>query len=189
MNRAGLLELPILPQPLVTAMINEELRVQRLQIDYFRTRTKVGPIVVPACFQPNFEPEKGRLLALFTAPGEIHFVFRDEIAPNRIWDEQYRVIRKRSLGRAADIESLEVGENTIRFTWCGVLPLNPYEFGIHPTMETNYAGEVYSSTWNHMLGATPELLITLRGGYTEVIPSVFTGNRDDAENYAKGLEA
>jgi len=185
-NRASLLVLPNLPQPLVTAMINEEIRVQGLQIDYFRTRSKVGPILVPACFQPNFEPEKGRLLALFTAPGEIHLVFRDEVAPNRIWDEQYREVRKENLGRTADIESVEVGDK-LKFVLCGLIPLNPYELGAHPTRSTDYTGEIYSSTWNHMMGSTPEVLILLRGGYIKATPAVFSGNREDAEEYAKAI--
>jgi len=107
-----------LPAPVVNLKIKEDLTFQIRQRELFRARVKLGPEVVPAVFQPIFEPEEGRLCAIFTAPGENHLVFKDEVAPARLWDEWYRELRILNLGRAADIESIEIIDNEVVYYWC-----------------------------------------------------------------------
>ncbi|GAH19905.1 unnamed protein product, partial [marine sediment metagenome] len=69
-----------LPAP-VTAQIRKDVNLQLLQKQYFETRPKLGPEVVPIVYQPVFEIEEGWLRAIFVAPGENHLVFQDEVAP------------------------------------------------------------------------------------------------------------
>lgn len=176
----------ILPSFVIDFLITQELNHQLRQIDYFRTRTKVGPIMKPEVFQPIFEPEKGLLVAIFTEPGAAHLVFHDEVAPEETWDQLYREHRKRSLGRTSDIESVEIIGSRITFQWSGILPvINPYELGVHPSIEEEYTGKIYSSTWNHMMSGSPTFAIMLRGGYKRVEYKVYSGDRDDAEEYAR----
>jgi len=175
-----------LPPPVRDLRIKEDLGAQIRQRELFRLRAKLGPEVAPAVFQPAFEDEESLLCAVFVAPGENHLIFRDEIAPTKKWDEWYRAYRIQNLGRAADIESVEISETEVVYHWCYSFA-NLYESGIHYSGRQNWTGSIYSSTWNHMLSNKPEIPILLRGGYKEMEPEVFYGDRDAAEEYAKKL--
>jgi len=175
-----------LPKQVIAPRISEDLTLQALQKEYFEARAKLGPEVIPAVFQPVFEPEESLLCAIFIAPGENHLVFRDEVAPTKTWDEWYRAYRIESLGRASDIESLEIIGNEVAYHWCYSFA-NLYETGMHYSGRQPWNGNIYSSTWNHMLTNKPELPILLRGGYRRMEPAIYYGNRDDAEEYAKAL--
>lgn len=175
-----------LPAPIRNLKISEDLNFQILQRELFRLRTKLGPEVIPTVYQPIFEAEEGALLAIFIAPGENHLVFRDEVAPTRAWDEWYREFRISNLGRAADIESIEIMDNEVVYHWCYSF-LNLYESGLHYSGRQDWTGNIYSSTWNHMLTNKPEVPILLRGGYRRIEPEIYYGDRDAAEEYAKGL--
>lgn len=175
-----------LPPPVRDLRIKADLGAQMRQRELFRLRAKLGPKVAPAVFQPAFEDEASLLCAIFVAPGENHLVFKDEIAPTKKWDEWYRAYRIENLGRAADIESLEIAEGQVIYYWSYSFA-NLYESGIHYSGRQSWTGRIYSSTWNHMLGNGPALPILLRGGYREMEPEVFSGDRDAAEEYAKKL--
>lgn len=175
-----------LPKPVVASRIKEDLDLQIRQRELFRLRTKLGPEVIPTVYQPIFESEEGALLAIFIAPGETHLVFRDEVAPTKAWDEWYRAYRIESLGRAADIESLEILDSEVIYYWCYSF-LNLYETGMHYSGRQDWTGSIYSSTWNHMLTNKPEVPILLRGGYQKMEPGIYYGDRDAAEEYARRL--
>ena len=175
-----------LPAPVRDLRIREDLGSQIRQRELFQLRTKLGPEVVPVVFQPAIEPEESLLCAIFMAPGENHLVFKDEIAPTKKWDEWYRGYRIQNLGRAADIESVEITEKEVIYHWCYSFA-NLYESGVHYSGRQNWTGKIYSSTWNHMLTNRPEFPILIRGGYREMDPEVFYGDRDAAEEYAKKL--
>jgi hypothetical protein len=175
-----------LPPPVRDLRIKEDLGAQIRQRELFRLRAKLGPEVTPAVFQPVFEDEASLLCAIFVAPGENHLVFRDEIAPTKKWDEWYRAYRVQNLGRAADIESIEITETEVIYHWCYSFA-NLYESGIHYTGRQTWTGKIYSSTWNHMLTNKAELPILIRGGYREMEPEIYYGDRDAAEEYAKEL--
>lgn len=175
-----------LPPQVRSLKINEDLRFQILQRQFFQARVKVGPEAVPVVFQPVIEAEEGLLCAIFIAPGENHLVFRDEIAPTRAWDEWYREFRILNLGRVADIESLEIMDNEVVYHWCYSFA-NLYETGMHYSGRQNWTGKLYSSTWNHMLTNKAEIPILLRGGYWEMQPEIHYGDRDAAEEYARRL--
>ncbi len=176
-----------LPAPVRNLHIEGELRFQQQQLEYFQSRAKLGPEVVPSFFHPIIEPEESHLRAIFVAPGENHFIFKDEIAPARVWDERYREWRKRWLDRVADIESIEIiGENRIGYYAC-LSVANFYETGLHYNGWQYWTGQMYSCTWNHMLNSKPQTPILLRGGYRMVEPEIYYGDRDAAEEYAKSL--
>jgi len=175
-----------MPPPVRDLRIKEDLGAQIRQRELFRLRAKLGPEVAPVVFLPVFEDEESLLCAVFVAPGENHLVFRDEIAPAKKWDEWYRAYRIQNLGRAADIESVEISETEVVYHWCYSFA-NLYESGIHYSGRQNWTGTIYSSTWNHMLSNKPEIPILLRGGYKEMDPEVYYGDRDAAEEYAKAL--
>jgi hypothetical protein len=175
-----------LPAPVRDLRIKEDLGSQIRQRELFRLRAKLGPEVVPVVFQPAIEPEESLLCAIFMAPGENHLVFKDEIAPTKKWDEWYRGYRIQNLGRAADIESVEITEKEVIYHWCYSFA-NLYESGVHYSGRQAWTGKIYSSTWNHMLTNRPEFPILIRGGYREMDPEVFYGDRDAAEEYAKKL--
>ncbi|KKN87040.1 hypothetical protein LCGC14_0263100 [marine sediment metagenome] len=174
-----------LPAP-VTSQIREDVKLQLLQKQYFETRPKLGPEVVPVVYQPIFETERGWLRAIFVAPGENHLIFIDEIAPIKAWDEYYRAHRIQSLGRAADIESIEISDNKVYFRWSYSFA-NLYETSFHFDGKQDWTGILYSSTWNHMLNTRPQVPILLRGGYRRMEPEIYYGDRDAAEEYAKRL--
>lgn len=179
--------LPPLPSFMVESIISREVECQLLQRDYFTKRIKSGAQVVPALFQPVLEPEGGLLNAIFTEPGAVHFVFLDEVAPQGTLDKRYREVRRESFGRVADVESIEIAGTRVTFPWSGLILGNPYEIPLHLTTNESYEGKIYSSTWNHMMGAKPQLFIVLRGGYKEVNVPCYNGGRDDAEDYAEHL--
>lgn len=179
--------LPVgLPAPVASLKIKGDITFQVLQRDYFKARAKLGPEVTPVVYQPLFEPAESLLCAIFIAPGENHLVFRDEIAPTRAWDEWYREFRILNLGRASDIESIEIRDNEVIYHWCYSY-LNLYESGLHYSGRQDWTGNIYSSTWNHMLTNKPEIPILLRGGYKKMEPEIYYGDRDAAEEYAKPL--
>ncbi|MBA7571385.1 hypothetical protein ES708_13147 [subsurface metagenome] len=175
-----------LPAPVRDLKIAEDLDCQILQREFFRLRPKLGPEVTPVVYQPVFEPEEALLCAIFVAPGETHLVFKDEVAPTRGWDEWYRAYRIQNLGRASDIESLEITDNEVAYHWCYSF-LNLYETGMHYSGSQPWTGKIYSSTWNHMLTNKAQLPILLRGGYRKMEPEIYYGDRDAAEEYAKSL--
>jgi hypothetical protein len=175
-----------LPPPVRDLRIREDLSSQIRQRELFRLRTKLGPEVVPAVFQPVLEPEGSLLCAVFIAPGENHLVFKDEIAPTKAWDEWYRAYRIQNLGRSADIESVEITETEVVYHWCYSFA-NLYESGMHYSGRQARTGKIYSSTWNHMLTNRSEIPILFRGGYREMTPEVYYGDRNAAEEYAKAL--
>ena len=175
-----------IPPSVANLQIKRELRLQILQKEFFEARVKIGPEIAATVFQPIFEDEGSELCAIFVAPGENHLVFRDEIAPTRKWDEWYRGYRIWSLGRSADIESIELIGDQVIYHWC-LSFLNLYETGIHYSGKQRWTGNLYSSTWNHMLANRTQLPIMLRGGYREAEPVIYYGERDAAEEYAKSL--
>ena len=175
-----------LPTPVRNLKIAEDLDCQILQRQYFQTRAKLGPEVTPVVYQPVFEPEESLLCAIFIAPGESHLIFRDEVAPTKLWDEWYRAFRIANLGRASDIESLEIMDSGVAYHWCYSF-LNLYETGMHYSGRQGWTGSIYSSTWNHMLTNKAQLPILLRGGYRKMEPAIYYGDRDAAEEYAKSI--
>lgn len=175
-----------LPEPVVSLGIQEDIKAQEKQSEYFRLRTKLGPELYPTIYEPVIESEDSLLLAMFVAPGEIHLVFKDEIAPIKKWDEWYRDYRLNKMGRIADIESIEVTEEQFVFHWCFCFA-NLYEFGYHFTGRQDLTNSIYSSTWNHMLSTNTSFPIRLRGGYQEMSPEIYNGDRNDAEEYARSL--
>ena len=175
-----------LPSPVRNLIIKEDLDFQIRQRELFRLRVKLGPEVVPVVFQPLIEPEEGQLCAIFIAPGENHLVFRDEIAPTKLWDEWYRAYRIWSLGRSSDIESIEITEAEVIYPW-NYSFINLYESSIHYSGRQNWTGVIYSSTWNHMLNNKPQVPILLRDGYRRMEPEIYYGDRDAAEEYARSL--
>lgn len=180
--------LPDLPDVLATSLIQREIEFSLLQHSYFRARAVAGPVVTPVVFQPVFEPDEGRLLAIFREAGAIHLVFLDEIAPNEALNEKYRAERLKIFGRTYDIESVEIGGNgQAFFNGAGVWPLNPYEVPAHATRWETYRGTIYSTTWNHCMSCSEDPLINLRGGYREREAPVYTGGREAAEDYVGRL--
>lgn len=175
-----------LPQPLRNLKIKEDLAFQICQRDFSRLGTKLGPEITPTVFQPVFEPREGSLCAIFIAPGENHLVFTDEVAPTKLWGEWYREWRIFTLGRASDIESLEISDHEVAYHWCYSFA-NLYETSMHYSGRQPWTGKIYSSTWNHMLTNKAEIPILLRGGYKRMEPEVYYGGRDAAEEYAKAL--
>jgi len=175
-----------LPAPVASLKIKEDINLQVLQKRYFLARPKLGPEVVPVVYQPVFEPEESLLCAIFISPGENHLVFRDEIAPTKAWDEWYRAYRIENLGRASDIESIEITDNEVGYHWCYSFA-NLYETGLHYSGRQPWTGKIYSNTWNHMLTNKPAFPILLRGGYREMDPEIYHGDRNDAEEYARAL--
>ena len=175
-----------LPSPVRNLKIKEDIDLQIRQGELFRQRAKLGPEVALAIFQPLIEPEGGQLCAIFIAPGENHLVFRDEIAPTKLWDEWYRGYRIWSLGRSADIESIEITEAEVIYHWCYSFA-NLYESGLHYSGRQERTGVLYSSTWNHMMNNKPQVPILLRDGYRRMEPEIYYGDRDAAEEYARSL--
>jgi hypothetical protein len=175
-----------LPAPVTEIGIVGELDIQLRQRQLFQKRIKLGPEVTPFFYQPVFETDESILRAVFIAPGEVHMVFLDEIAPSRLWDEWYRQLRIENLGRKADIESIEINESQVIYHWCYSFA-NVYETGIHYSGRQKWTGSIFSNTWNHMLSNSTQLPVLLRGGYKLIEPEIHYGGRDAAEDYAKKL--
>ena len=93
----------------------------------FSTQSQAGPEVAPAVFQPLIEPEEGQLCAISSRKTRWFSPGATNTAPMKLWDEWYREYRIWSLGRVADIESIEI---TVIYHWCYSFA-NLYESGLH----------------------------------------------------------
>lgn len=164
-------------------IIATEVEHQRMQMDYFTKREKVGPALTPQIYQPKHEPEAGNLVAIFVEPGAVHLVFRDEIAPVKELDEKYREVRSKIFGRTHDVESVEVTEQGIKFVNNAAF-LNIYESSLHWTSVEPYKNALFSETWNHMLSAGGKWLNIIRGGYRLVGATITPGDRQAAEKWS-----
>ena len=185
-----------IPLSIQKKIIRDEFRFKTLESQYYTAQAVPTTIdssnFIPTFKQPTFEPEQGLLIACFheaisDTSAFYHLVFTDEVAPNKELDKEYRKIRAKEYGRIRDVESVEIKivggkpklfhfENDAAFG-------QPYETSIHFKEEPKYTGIIHSQTWNHLLGAYPNLLILLRGGYKEVTPKYIKGSRQDAEAY------
>ncbi len=164
-------------------LIATEVEHQRMQIDYFMKREKVGEVLKPSVFQPKREPEESALVAIFVEPGAAHLVFRDEIAPNENLDTRYREVRQSIFGRIHDVESVEFIGDQIKFIGNAAL-FNLYETSLHwSTVEPN-KGSIFSETWNHMLSAGGKWINVFWGGYRLVAVPILNGDREAAERWS-----
>lgn len=170
----------ILPDYVIDNIIQEELYYRASQSQYFRTRAKEGPLVVPAVYQPVIEPAAGALRLIFIEPGAVHLVFDDEVAPDPVLDSRYRQVRQQVYGRTADVESIELVGGDLNFQ-DDASGLNFYETSVHFQATSPYKGQVYSSTWNHLMSCQPKLPVLIRGGYRPMAAEVRHGSREDAE--------
>jgi hypothetical protein len=170
----------ILPDYVIDNIIREELYYRELQSRYFRSRAKEGPLVVPAIYQPVIEPAEGALRFIFIEPGAVHLVFNDEVAPNPVLDSRYRNVRQELYGRTTDVESIEIAGGDLNFR-DDASGLNVYETSAHFQSTAPYQGEVYSSTWNHLMSCRQKLPILVRGGYQLMVAEIRRGSRADAE--------
>ncbi len=164
-------------------IIATEVEHQQMQIDYFTKREKVGPTLTPQVYQPKREPEEGNLVAIFVEPGAVHLVFRDEIAPSKELDTEYREIRQKVFGRVHDVESVELIDGQIKFINNAAF-LNIYESSLHWTSMEPSKGALFSETWNHMLSAGGKWINIFRGGYRLVGAPIVEGDRAAAERWA-----
>jgi len=164
-------------------IIATEVEHQRMQLEYFTKREKVGPTPSPQVYQPKREPEEGNLVAIFVEPGAAHLVFKDEIAPVKELDEEYREIRLKVFGRAHDVESVEITEEGVKFVNNAAF-LNIYESSLHWTAVEAYRNAIFSETWNHMLSAGGKWINIMRGGYRLVGAEIIPGDRQAAEKWA-----
>lgn len=163
-------------------VIATEIEHQKMQIDYFTKREKVGATVYPHVYQPKNEPTEANLVAVYVEPGAVHLVFRDEIAPSEDLDARYREIRKKVFGRVHDVESVEFTEDQIKFVNNAAF-LNVYESSLHWTSVEPFKGALFSETWNHMLSAGGKWINVIRGGYRLVDAQVIEGDRQAAEKW------
>jgi len=163
-------------------VIATEIEHQKMQLDYFTKREKVGELLRPQVYQPKREPEEANLVAVFIEPGAVHLVFRDEIAPSVELDSQYREIRQKVFGRVHDVESVELVDGQIKFVNNAAF-LNIYESSLHWTSVEPNKGALFSETWNHMLTAGGKWLNILRGGYRLVSAPIIEGDREAAEKW------
>lgn len=164
-------------------IIATEIEHQKMQLDYFTRREKVGELLRPRVYQPKHEPEQGNLVAIFIEPGAVHLVFQDEIAPNEELDTQYREIRRKVFGRVHDVESVELVDGGIKFVNNAAF-LNIYESSLHWTSVEPNKGALFSETWNHMLTAGGKWINMLRGGYRLVNAPILEGVREAAEQWS-----
>jgi hypothetical protein len=141
-------------------------------------------------FTAVFEPALGRVVAVFTEPGALHIVFRGEVFPlSEAIDRRYRELRKRLLGRTADIESLTVDLDrgwAQLFGSSSLLNL-VYETNLHGYDWQPWTGRLYKNTWNGLLTTRRHPSIRVRGGYEENPFQLRTGNRAEAEEFAIAL--
>lgn len=164
-------------------IIATELEHQKMQLDYFTKREKVGELLRPQVYQPKHEPEEASLVAVFIEPGAVHLVFRDEIAPSKELDTKYREIRQKVFGRVHDVESVELIDGQIKFVNNAAF-LNIYESSLHWTAVEPNKGALFSETWNHMLTAGGKWINIFRGGYRLVGAPIIEGDRAAAEKWA-----
>lgn len=165
-------------------IIATELEHQKMQLDYFTKREKVGELLRPQVYQPKCEPEEANLVAVFIEPGAVHLVFRDEIAPSHDLDTNYREIRQKVFGRVHDVESVEIIDGQIKFVNNAAF-LNLYETSLHWTSVEPSKGAIFSETWNHMLSAGGKWLNIIRGGYRLVEAPIIEGDRSAAEKWSE----
>ena len=165
------------------SIIATEIEHQKMQLDYFTKREKVGELLRPQVYQPKREPEEGNLVAIFIEPGAVHLVFRDEIAPSKELDTKYREIRQKVFGRVHDVESVELIDGQIKFVNNAAF-LNIYESSLHWTAVEPNKGALFSETWNHMLTAGGKWINIFRGGYRLVGAPIIEGDRAAAEKWA-----
>jgi len=164
-------------------IIATELEHQKMQLDYFTKREKVGELLRPQVYQPKCEPEEANLVAVFIEPGAVHLVFRDEIAPSQELDTNYREIRQKVFGRVHDVESVEIIDGQIKFVNNAAF-LNIYESSLHWTSVEPSKGALFSETWNHMLSAGGKWINVIRGGYRLVGAPIIEGDRAAAEKWS-----
>jgi len=169
-------------------IIATEVEHQKMQIDYFTKREKVGPTLTPQVYQPKCEPEEGHLVAIFVEPGAAHLVFKDEIAPVKELDEKYREVRKKVFGRTFDIESVEFTEEGMKFVNNAAF-LNIYESSLHWTAVEPYKNAIFTETWTHMLSAGGMWINIIRGGYRLVGAAIIPGDRQAAEKWSPEVES
>lgn len=168
-------------------VIATEVEHQKMQIDYFTKREKVGTINRPRFYQPKFEPAAAELVVVYIEPGAAHLVFKDEIAPQKELDERYREVRGKVFGRVHDVESVEFLDGQVKFV-NNFAFLNVYETSLHWSSVESFSGFLFSDTWNHMLSAGGKWVNILRGGYREVVPQILEGDRDAAEKWTPPAE-
>jgi len=164
------------------SFIATEVEHQKMQIDHFTKREKVGELLRPRVYQPKHEPEEGRLVAVFIEPGAVHLVFQDEIAPSKEFDTKYREIRQKVFGRVHDVESVELIDGQIKFVNNAAF-LNIYESSLHWTSVEPYKGAIFTETWNHMLSAGGKWINIIRGGYRLGGATIIPGDRQAAEKW------
>jgi len=157
---------------------------------------KVEEIIPSSIFLAN--PDPTTLIRVYHEEGfdeknepkmYLHLVFSDEVFPlSKEVDKYYRQFRKESLGRIADVESLEIAQLGSRYigrfvsTYTGP---NIYETSVHLDGSEAYTREVYINTWNHLMSCIPAGAILLRYGYKEAKDyKILKGTRKDAEEYA-----
>jgi len=163
-------------------LIATEVEHQKMQSDYFAKREKVGTTRDVIVYQPKHEPEECNLVAIFVEPGAAHLVFKDEIAPIKELDQQYREVRRKIFGRTHDVESVEFMEEGIKFVNNAAF-LNIYESSLHWTSVEPYENAIFSETWNHMLSAGGKWINIIRGGYRLVSANIIPGDRAAAEKW------
>ena len=170
-------------EAIIERVIATEVEHQKMQIDYFTKREKVGEILKPEVYQPKHEPEEGRLVAVFIEPGAAHLVFRDAIAPSSELATRYRDVRQKVFGRVHDVESVEFVDGKIKFI-NNFSFFNLYETPLHWSSIEADKGALFSDTWNHMLSAGGKWINIIRGGY-RLVPVTYTeGDRQAAEKWS-----
>ena len=191
---------------MIDKVIATEVQHQQMQQAFFAQREKTGPYVRPKVYQPQKEPEAGRLKVIYVEPGAAHLVFADEIAPTKELDERYREVRKKLFGRTHDVESVEYSQvaagsatsgyrtpegvkTMIKFVGNGAF-LNLYETSLHWTDLREDTGSIFSETWNHMLSAGGKWLnVFFRGGYRHIEVPYIQGDRAAAEAWKEAEDA
>ena len=169
-------------------IIETEVEHQKMQVEYWAKREKVGAIIEPKVYQPKAEPEAGNLVAIFVEPGAAHLVFNDEIAPIEELDKKYREVRLKVFGRTHDVESVELIDDGIKFVNNAAF-LNIYESSLHWSTVEPYKGAIFTETWNHMLSAGGKWINIIRGGYRLVGAPILEGDRSAAEKWSPGEES
>jgi len=164
-------------------VVATEVEHQKMQMDYFTKREKVGATIRPKVYQPKVEPAGAELVVVFVEPGAAHLVFRDEIAPKKELDERYREVRKKLFGRVHDVESVEFVDSQVKFV-NNFSFINVYETSLHWTSVEAFSDVLFSDTWNHMLSVGGKWVNILRGGYLEVVPQMLEGDRAAAERWS-----
>lgn len=168
---------------------------QKIQAQYFEQLYQQGfkaPFNVPdyvaklQIYMPR--RDKARVLAVFyDDTGGIHIVWSDEYVPVPGIDQVYREIRKKKYGRTADVESIHIVANKVKFpTTYG--PPNVYETSIHSDGEepVKLPLTIYLWTWNHLMALQPSVDVMVKGGYYLATGyEVRKGTREDAEDYGR----